>query len=272
MGSIKKGNLEPGSEQHTRTRHAMETKRRRVGDTDSTRHDGRTAMKFNLSEGSTLEYSPDLVGVTGLLQRGEADKLKRLLFSKEIEHLFHERSIKLYGKEYKVPRKELYVAEKDSKPYSYSNKEMESIPWDHEGLPAELSILRSAIGKHMGGINFDTVLINMYQNGEDKVGWHSDSSPTYGGDDADRVPIVSVTFTEPNGERDFCVRPRKGWFAKDGMVEPAHTDIRVVLRDGSVCIMDGRMQRHWEHSVPARKGVTGRRVNLTFRTTRTFDL
>ena len=40
---------------------------------------------------------------------------------------------------------------------------------------------------------------------------------------------------------------------------------RFSLGGGSMLLMRGSLQKHWQHSVPKRKGVEGGRINLTFR-------
>jgi alkylated DNA repair dioxygenase AlkB len=39
-----------------------------------------------------------------------------------------------------------------------------------------------------------------------------------------------------------------------------------LLAHGSLLVMRGKTQTHWEHSLPVMKRATGARINLTFRT------
>jgi alkylated DNA repair dioxygenase AlkB len=80
------------------------------------------------------------------------------------------------------------------------------------------------------------------------MNWHSDDEKQLG-----RNPVIaSVNFGET---RDFVVR-RKDDKTKKIVFPLAH---------GTLLLMQGELQHHWEHSVPKRKRVKGSRFNLTFR-------
>jgi alkylated DNA repair dioxygenase AlkB len=64
--------------------------------------------------------------------------------------------------------------------------------------------------------------------------------------------IASVNFGET---RDFLLRRNAAQNEK----------IKVPLTHGSLMLMAGELQHHWQHSVPVRKKVAGSRFNLTFR-------
>ena len=81
------------------------------------------------------------------------------------------------------------------------------------------------------------------------MGWHSDDEKLYG----DRPVIASVSL---GAARDFLVRPRGG---------RAGPTWRYTLEDGDLLVMEGDLQRHFQHSVPKRKRVANQRMNFTFR-------
>jgi alkylated DNA repair dioxygenase AlkB len=95
--------------------------------------------------------------------------------------------------------------------------------------------------------SFNSVLVNLYRNGDDHVGWHSDDEHELG----EQPFIASVTF---GVERQFEFRNKKT--SEKG---------RVLLRSGALLIMQPNFQHHWLHSVPVDKNVTEGRINLTFR-------
>ena len=98
-------------------------------------------------------------------------------------------------------------------------------------------------------INFTSVLVNLYRDGKDGVGWHRDRDRELG-----PKPIVaSVTFGET---RPFEIRHK---FNKDLQ------KIKIPLDHGSLLLMGGTMQHYWEHQVPKTAKVIGPRINLTFR-------
>jgi len=94
---------------------------------------------------------------------------------------------------------------------------------------------------------FNSVLVNLYRNGEDHVGWHADNEPELG----EQPFIASLTF---GVERQFCFRHKKT--SETG---------RILLRSGTLLIMQPDFQHYWLHSVPIDKNVTQERINLTFR-------
>lgn len=99
------------------------------------------------------------------------------------------------------------------------------------------------------GIHFTSVLVNLYRDGKDGVGWHRDRDRELG-----PKPIVaSVSFGET---RPFEIRHK---FNKD------LDKIRIPLNHGSFLLMGGTMQHFWEHQIPKTAKDIKPRINLTFR-------
>jgi alkylated DNA repair dioxygenase AlkB len=119
---------------------------------------------------------------------------------------------------------------------------MEPLPWLHP-----LHELRRLVSK-AAGCNFNSVLVNLYRDGNDSMGWHSDNEPELGA--APVIASISLGAT-----RDFHVRSRRG--AGDVQSIP--------LTHGSLLVMHGSSQSEWQHALPRRKRVTEPRINLTFR-------
>ncbi len=95
--------------------------------------------------------------------------------------------------------------------------------------------------------SFNSVLVNLYRDGNDSVSWHSDNEAING-----REPtIASVSL---GATRRFCLRHRE---TKETM--------RVDLEDGSLLVMSGLSQQCWVHQIPKTKVAVGPRINLTFR-------
>lgn len=150
--------------------------------------------------------------------------------------------IQLFGKIYDVPRLQQWFAD-GGMTYTWSGIRMAPEPW----LPA-LQRLRERLTEQTGHV-FNTALANLYRDGQDTVGWHSDDEPELG----DRPIIASISL---GAERDFQLRHRS---RKD---LGTHT---IPLPHGSLLLMSGETQRHWQHSVPRRKRIESPRINLTFR-------
>ena len=92
-------------------------------------------------------------------------------------------------------------------------------------------------------------MLNWYRSGEDHISWHTDAEPELGKDPM----IASINFGE---SRRFLLRSKDDHTRK----------LEIPLHHGSVLVMAGALQHHWQHSVPKQKKVKGSRVNMTFRT------
>lgn len=98
-------------------------------------------------------------------------------------------------------------------------------------------------------LNFNSVLLNLYRNGNDSVAWHSDKEENSGPN-----PIIaSVTFGET---RMFKLRHK---FRKD--IAP----VEIPLHHGTFLLMAGTTNSFWQHHVPKTSRDVLPRINLTFR-------
>ena len=150
--------------------------------------------------------------------------------------------ITIGGIERNIPRLQQWYG--DGK-YIYSGIVMEPLPWTDSLLE-----IKSKIEKEFEMLDFDfnSVLINLYRNGDDAVGWHSDSEPELGKDPV----IASISL---GASREFILR------RNDDHKEKISFD----LTNGSLLLMGGRTQHYWKHTLPARKKIKEPRINLTFR-------
>lgn len=127
--------------------------------------------------------------------------------------------------------------------YTYSGTLHEPRPWT-----PELVFVRARI-ERLSGQSFNSVLLNLYRDGRDGMGWHADDEPELGPDPV----IASVSF---GATRRFRLRHRKN------RAEP----VTLPLTNGSLLLMAGATQHHWLHAVPKTAVAVGERINLTFRT------
>jgi alkylated DNA repair dioxygenase AlkB len=152
-------------------------------------------------------------------------------------------AVKIMGK-LLVPSR--MIAYYGDKPYRYSGITRQPLPW----IPTLLAI-KSAI-EPLTEVEFNAVLLNLYQNGNDGMGWHSDDER----DLALGSVIASVTFGET---RRFMFRRK----------DNHQTKVEMNLGDGDLLIMQGTTQQFWQHQVPKTSKTTAdlikTRINLTFR-------
>ena len=152
-------------------------------------------------------------------------------------------TIKMYGKENPVPRLEAWYGDK-GKSYAYSGIKMEPRPWTDDLLFIKKSIEAKA------GVIFNSVLINYYRNGQDRVAWHSDDEKELG-----RNPIIASVSL--GAERNFKLR-HKHYKLNDQKEQ-------IILNHGSFLLMEGTTQHNWMHEIPRTAKPIGPRINLTFR-------
>ena len=157
--------------------------------------------------------------------------------------------ITMYGKTHPVPRLHQWFGA-EARPYRWSGITMASQPW-----PPSLKALCFRVEQAVGA-SFNSVLANLYRDGQDSVGWHAD-------DEADFGPNPTIASISLGAERPFALRHR------------TNLDFRhhlIALPAGSLLVMGGRSQACWVHSLPRRKRVRAPRINLTFRQVRTAEL
>ncbi|RBP53337.1 alpha-ketoglutarate-dependent dioxygenase AlkB family protein [Arenicella xantha] len=178
-----------------------------------------------------IEYRP------GFLEHAAAMALFEQLLA---ETDWRQETVQVYGKSHLTPRLSCWMGDAGLD-YQYSNMTMSPTPWS-ELLQTLKARLESATGD-----KFNSVLINLYRDGADSNGWHSDDEPELG----ESPVIASVSL---GAVRDFKLRRKN----KSG------ESYSLALEHGSLLMMRGSTQRYWQHQIPKRAHA-GPRINLTFR-------
>jgi alkylated DNA repair dioxygenase AlkB len=149
-------------------------------------------------------------------------------------------TITMFGKQYVEPRRTAWFGD-DGASYTYSGITMAPLAW----TPL-LTSLRKICEEHSGG-SFNSVLLNLYRDGNDKMGWHADDEPELGVEPV--IASLSLGVT-----RRFRFRHRS-----------TKEIVECELATGSLVVMSGLSQKYWVHEVPRQKRITEPRINLTFR-------
>lgn len=156
-------------------------------------------------------------------------------------------SILLFGRKVASPRLSCWIGDPGTG-YTYSRTRFEPHAW-----PTSLTALRGRLEQTCGA-RFNSVLANLYRDGNDSMGWHSDDEPELG-----RQPVIaSLSLGEP---RTFRLRRK---LPRGTRATPAHT-AQVPLLHGSLLRMAGDTQQLYRHEVPKSRRVAAARINLTFR-------
>ena len=166
------------------------------------------------------------------------DWMERL--KKEIEWKQHR--IKIFGKWVDCPRLSAWYGDPGAV-YSYSSLSLTPIAW----TPTLLEVRNQLAGTIERP--FNSVLLNLYRNGNDSMGWHSDDEWEMGLDPV----IASISL---GGPRMMKFRHRS---------DPEVSNFVLELSPGSLLIMAGTTQKFWQHEIPKTKKSVGERLNLTFR-------
>ena len=149
--------------------------------------------------------------------------------------------VRLYGRTFAVPRLVAWYGDAQAR-YRYSGLAHEPLPWT--SLLAELrQRVEQQVGESLNG-----VLLNLYRDGQDAMGWHSDDEPELGPEPL----LVSLNL---GATRRFDLR-------RTGSTRIEHS---LELEHGSLLVMSGPTQHHWQHQIARTRKVLTPRLNLTFR-------
>jgi alkylated DNA repair dioxygenase AlkB len=150
-----------------------------------------------------------------------------------------------------VPRRVAWFVSQDFAdcPYRYSDQEYRATVY-----PPFMEELRNEICRLCGIPPEEypnSCNVNVYDDHEGEVGWHSDDEVYFQGVAYD-TRIISFSL---GSARDFRWR----------LQGTSETLGAVALGDGDVMTMEGLFQKHYKHSVPRSDVPCGKRINFTFR-------
>lgn len=146
----------------------------------------------------------------------------------------------IVGRQVPVPRMVCWYGDEGAV-YQYSGLTHYPQPWTNTLLELKQSIENTC------GQQFNSVLGNLYRDGQDSMGWHSDQEQVLGTN-----PFIASLSV--GAERLFKIRHNKTGETLD-----------INLASGSLLLMGGCLQHHWRHCVPKTRQPITARINLTFR-------
>ena len=188
-------------------------------------------ITFNLPDAEILYYPH-------FFDKKEADAIFAQLTT---DIPWQQDEIRVFGKVHPQPRLTALFGN-EGKPYSYSNIKMQPHSWNPLLQKIKLNV------ESVSNTKFTTVLLNLYRDGRDSNGWHSDNEKELGIN-----PIIaSVSF---GTERVFQLKHNTISNLKQN----------ILLEHGSLLLMKGTTQHFWKHQIPKTSKKIGSRINLTFR-------
>lgn len=150
----------------------------------------------------------------------------------------------LFGQHHKTGRQVAWYGDENYQ-YHYSGTFKQAHLWN----PA-LFRLKQHIEKLVGH-SFNSCLANLYENGTQAVGWHSD----------DEAALVSATGKETVIASLSLGATRKFSFKHKHKTEK----VDLLLHSGQLIVMRGQTQQHWKHGLMKSTRIIEPRINLTFR-------
>ena len=153
---------------------------------------------------------------------------------------WQQEKMKMYGKELPFPRLTAWYGDA-GRTYSFSGLTLKPKPWTDS-----LRELKNRVEVKTDA-TFNSVLLNRYRDGNDSISWHQDDEKDLGKDPV----IASLNF---GATRRFQLRHLQ-----------SKEKINIDLKHGSLFVMLGKLNHHWQYQIPKTKKAVGERINLTFR-------
>lgn len=150
----------------------------------------------------------------------------------------------MFGKHITTRRKIAWHADQPFA-YRYSRTTRYAQPWTDLLLQ-----IKHQVEQHSGA-RYNACLLNLYHDGADGVGWHSDA-------ERELQAQAAIGSLSLGAQRRFAFKHKN-----------SKQIVQLELEHGSLLIMRGTTQQHWLHRLPPARGIMHPRVNLTFRRMRT---
>lgn len=179
------------------------------------------------------------------------DEAAELFRSLQYDVPWQQERIRMMGKWVLQPRLTAWYGDPEAR-YTYAGLLNQPLPW----LPS-LAKLRLRIESEFES-PFNSVLLNLYRDGRDYMGWHSDNEPSLG-----EAPVIASLSLGVERRFSFRRRSKPVCARMDIQSLDAHTDLW--LSSGSLLLMKAGVQSEYKHALPKALRVREPRINLTFR-------
>lgn len=187
-----------------------------------------STTRLNLPD-ADVYYTPNFVEQPDALMRILLDSLH-----------WKQRPVRVFNQTHRTPRMAAWCAD-DGGQYQYSGSGDPNQPWT-----PELWVLKQQLEQHCQQ-PFNGALLNHYRNGHDHMGWHSDDENSLG--EQPVIASVSLGAIRTFQFKHKCSKQR----------------VDIALENGSLLVMQGDTQTHWQHALPKRLRENEARLNVTFR-------
>lgn len=178
----------------------------------------------------------------GLILNHEQSQKYLDYFSKHLAWQHDE--VFILGQHHTTERKVAWYGD-ESYQYKYSGMVKQAHAWN-----AGLFRLKKHI-EQLVGHQFNTCLANLYENGRQGMGWHSDDEPALVTENGLETVIASLSF---GATRKFSFKHKQ-----------TAEKVDLQLHNGQLIVMRGKTQQFWTHTLSKSTKVIEPRINLTFR-------
>jgi alkylated DNA repair dioxygenase AlkB len=148
--------------------------------------------------------------------------------------------IKIFGKTHQIPRLQAWYADNEIE-YTYSGKKLQRHNWNNLLLEIKEKI------ENITSFKFNSVLANLYRDGNDSMGLHSDDEKELG-----EKPVIASLSLGETREIYFKHKNKK-------------LNLIIPQASGQLIVMHGKTQEYWKHEIKKTKKIKKPRINLTFR-------
>ena len=153
--------------------------------------------------------------------------------------------IKIFGKTHQIPRLQAWYADNEIE-YTYSGKKLQRHNWNNLLLEIKEKI------ENITSFKFNSVLANLYRDGNDSMGLHSDDEKELGNN-----PVIASLSLGESREIYFKHKNKK-------------SNLVIPQVSGQLMVMHGKTQEYWKHEIKKTKKIKKPRINLTFRNIITY--
>ena len=148
--------------------------------------------------------------------------------------------ITIFGKTHQIPRLQAWYADNEVE-YTYSGKKLQRHNWNNLLLEIKEKI------ENITSFKFNSVLANLYRDGNDSMGLHSDNEKELG-----KKPVIASLSLGETREIYFKHKNKK-------------LNLIIPQASGQLIVMHGKTQEYWKHEIKKTKKIKKPRINLTFR-------
>ena len=148
--------------------------------------------------------------------------------------------ITIFGKTHQIPRLQAWYADNEVE-YTYSGKKLQRHNWNNLLLEIKEKI------ENITSFKFNSVLANLYRDGNDSMGLHSDDEKELG-----KKPVIASLSLGETREIYFKHKNKK-------------LNLVIPQASGQILLMYGKTQEYWKHEIKKTKKIKKPRINLTFR-------